>query len=67
MKTNLRVFFAALCLASCIADACRADVARIEIVRREPFAGDMEFGTVGRYEKLVGDRLRPRLWIPLVP
>ncbi len=31
-----------------------ADVRSIEFYRREPFAGGMEFGRVGPYEKLVG-------------
>jgi hypothetical protein len=31
-----------------------AEVTRVEVLRREPFAGGTTFGEVGRYEKLVG-------------
>ena len=34
--------------------ACAEGVTRIEISRREPFAGGMPFGKTGPYEKLVG-------------
>lgn len=37
-----------------LAGAAEARVTRIEIARQEPFAAGEEFGTVGKYEKLVG-------------
>jgi len=45
------------CLAAALlflAGAAEARVTRIEIARQEPFAAGEEFGTVGKYEKLVG-------------
>lgn len=37
-----------------LAASASAEVARIEVTRREPFAGGMSFGSAGPYEKLVG-------------
>jgi hypothetical protein len=48
-----RALFVA-CLASFPAISTHAEVARLEIVFREPFAGGVEFGAVGAYEKLTG-------------
>jgi hypothetical protein len=36
------------------ADACRAELRRLEIQRREPFAGGAPFGSTGSYEILAG-------------
>jgi hypothetical protein len=54
MKTKTRLLAALCCLTWTIGHTCQAEVVRFEVVRREPLAGDMEFGEVGRYEKLIG-------------
>ncbi|HEV8675891.1 MAG TPA: alpha/beta hydrolase domain-containing protein [Methylomirabilota bacterium] len=51
MKRAALMVGAALLLATAAAEA---RVTRIEISRREPFAGGQAFGTVGPYEKVVG-------------
>ena len=42
------------CLAAFVATGAHAEVARLEIVSRATFAGGVEFGAVGAYEKLTG-------------
>ncbi|PYM19722.1 MAG: hypothetical protein DMD78_23665 [Candidatus Rokuibacteriota bacterium] len=50
MKRLALIALAVLLLAS----AAEAGVTRLEITRREPFAGGQPFGTAGAYEKVVG-------------
>lgn len=45
---------AVVTIALLLAAAAEASVTRIEITRREPFAGGQAFGAVGAYEKIVG-------------
>ena len=45
-----------------LASAAAAQVSRIEIDRREPFAGGQSFGEVGPYEKVVGS-----IWVEVDP
>ena len=48
-----KIVMAGTMLALCAASA-QARVTRIEVVKREPFAGGQGFGGVGAYEKVVG-------------
>ena len=52
----------ALAVATLAPRAAAAEVARIEITRREPVLGGRAFGLAGPYEKLVG-----RVWFAVDP
>lgn len=54
-----RAIVTAMMLAA-VVPAAFAEVARVEVVRREPFAGGMNFGAAGPYEKIAG-RLHYRI------
>ncbi len=54
MKNQTNRFAVLFCIVLSISGACQAEVTRVEILRREPFAAGAEFAHVGRYEKLVG-------------
>ena len=51
---NMRCFALAVVLALSVATSLRAEVTRVEIQRREDVLGGKAFGSVGAYEKLVG-------------
>lgn len=47
-------FLALAVVLSVFSSRVSAEVVRVEIERREPFAGGMSFGTVGAYESIRG-------------
>ena len=54
VRTLIPRFIVAASLAAALTQAAAAQVTRIVIDRREPFAAGQSFGDVGPYEKLVG-------------